>query len=237
MGRCRNTGLYVTSRTLFALAQKYGTPYIKNTLGRTSAGGTPTAAILFCSIFGCIAFLALADQSYDQTISTLSSFYVGGGACVYGSECIAFIRYKKGLDTLKKDNTLSRDDPPYTTKYYRAHWQPLCAYFGLLCFSLLVLFSGWAAVYILSARRKLGSNDSLKSNEKLAADLIGSYAGPIIFFTLYITYKCIRRTKIIPIENLDDDLYLTPDLPYDDSERVELRSWRDWVKEIWGLIK
>lgn len=97
------------------------------------------------------------------------------------------------LDRLKSQDGLSRDDPPYTTMYYRAHWQPLCAYFGLLCFSLLVIFSGWDAIYILSARRKL--DDGLKSNARLAADLIGSYSGvmcpfrPIMFGPRLTSYS------------------------------------------------
>jgi len=61
------TGLYVSSRTLFSLAQKYGTNYMKNTLGlgKTNAGHTPTPAIICCSILGCIAFLSLTDPTYD----------------------------------------------------------------------------------------------------------------------------------------------------------------------------
>ena len=65
--RCRNTGLYVSSRTLFSLAQKYGSNYIKKTvgLGTTNAGHTPIPAIICCSILGCVTFLCLTDQTYD----------------------------------------------------------------------------------------------------------------------------------------------------------------------------
>jgi amino acid transporter len=166
---------------------------------------------------------------------------------------------------LARDDKLSRDEPDYTTKYYRAHWQPLCAYFGLLGFTLLVIFSGWAAIYILSARRKLEGNDSLKSSEKLIADLIGAYSGvkcsppdlamlalctdmllqPILFFILYITYKRIHHTRIRPLRQIDEDIYLTPfrdpdqmDADQTDTdERVELRSWGDWAREIWSFVR
>jgi len=37
-----NTALYVSSRTLFALAQQYGSPLIRNTLGKTNDGHTVT---------------------------------------------------------------------------------------------------------------------------------------------------------------------------------------------------
>jgi len=162
---------------------------------------------------------------------------VGGGGCVYASECLSFIRFKSSLDRLGRDRRLSRDDPPYTTKYYRAHWQPLCAYFGLFGCVLLVLFSGWAPIYILSARRKLGGNSSLKSSGGLVADLIGAYAGPILFFILYITYKCIHGTRITPLRSLEEDIYLPPEFKWDRSQKVELNSLGDWLREIWSLTK
>src|SRR2546430_16136316 len=66
------------------------------------------------------------------------------------------------LDRLKRNNILSRDDPPYTDMYYRAHWQPLFAYFGLFGCVAIVLFSGWPAIYILASRKHLTGNDDLK---------------------------------------------------------------------------
>jgi yeast amino acid transporter len=44
----------------------YGNDFIKGTLGRTNNGNTPVPAILFCSLFGLIAFVGLADQSFNQ---------------------------------------------------------------------------------------------------------------------------------------------------------------------------
>jgi yeast amino acid transporter len=44
----------------------YGNDFIKGTLGRTNNGNTPVAAIIFCSLFGLIAFAGLADQSFNQ---------------------------------------------------------------------------------------------------------------------------------------------------------------------------
>ena len=63
----RNTCLYVSSRTLFAIAQLYGNSFIRNTLGKTNSGHTPMAAILFCSLFGLLAFLGLADNNQART--------------------------------------------------------------------------------------------------------------------------------------------------------------------------
>ena len=43
-----NTALFVSSRTLFSLAQNYGNSTIRNTVGRTSHRHTPIVEILFC---------------------------------------------------------------------------------------------------------------------------------------------------------------------------------------------
>jgi yeast amino acid transporter len=61
-----NTGLFTSSRTLFAVAQVYGNDFIKSTIGSTNSGHTPIAAIICCSTFGLLAFLGLADGTYNQ---------------------------------------------------------------------------------------------------------------------------------------------------------------------------
>lgn len=72
---------------------------------------------------------------------------------------------------------LSRNELPYTSLYYKGHWQPLCAYVGLFGCILLVLFSGWVPIYILAARGKLGGYDDLSSNISLMAQILGAYLG------------------------------------------------------------
>ncbi|KAI9776857.1 MAG: Cationic amino acid transporter 2 [Geoglossum umbratile] len=59
---------YTAGRTLFAVAQTYGNDFFKDTLalGRTNDGNTPIPAILACSLFGFLAFLGLADVSFNE---------------------------------------------------------------------------------------------------------------------------------------------------------------------------
>ena len=66
---------------------------------------------------------------------------------------------------------MNRDGKAYKSNHYRAHWQPLWAILGLLLCSLLMLFSGWSAVYDLVARSKgVERSDSI-------ADLVAAYLG------------------------------------------------------------
>lgn len=203
-----NTELFVASRTLFALAQQYGNDFMRSTLGKTNNGHTPIAAILFCSSFGLLALLGLADPSFNQPILSLSAFFTGAIGCVYASECIAFLRFKAGLDLLHRRNVYSRDRDPYMSKHYRAHWQPTWAYVGLIGCILIVLFSGWPAIYILHSRHNLVADKDLKTNVQLAGDLIGAYAGPLLFCALYLGWKFWHRTHIRPISSLGVQLYI-----------------------------
>jgi amino acid permease len=81
------------------------------------------------------------------------------------------------LDRLQMHDRLSRNELPYTSLYYRGHWQPLCAYVGLVGCTLLVLFSGWVPIYILAARGKFGGYNDLSSNTALIVQLLGAYSG------------------------------------------------------------
>ena len=58
-----NSALYVSSRTLFTLAQRSSYTRIRNTIGRTNNGHTPLAAITVSFLPGAVAFLAVRAKS------------------------------------------------------------------------------------------------------------------------------------------------------------------------------
>ena len=112
----RNSALYVSSRTLFVIAQRSGKQTIRRTLGRTNNGQTPLAAIFVSFLLGLLAFLAVKARNTAfqevhvpdkriavdvltcaKLIHVLGRVYTGSILCVYGTECIAFLRFKKGL--------------------------------------------------------------------------------------------------------------------------------------------
>ena len=66
---------------------------------------------------------------------------------------------------------IDRDGKTYKSKHYRAHWQPLWAYLGLLLCSLLMIFSGWAAIYDLVAK-----SEGVKKGDAIV-DLVAAYLG------------------------------------------------------------
>jgi len=74
-------------------------------------------------------------------------------------------------------NVPGRDSDEYNTKYYRAHWQPVCAITGLVGCTLIVLFSGWPAIYLLKQRNTMSNASNLKDTLDLIGDVIGAYSG------------------------------------------------------------
>jgi hypothetical protein len=85
--------------------------------------------------------------------------------------------------------TFSRDSEAYINKHYRAHWQPYWAIFGLFGCILIVISSGWPAVYLLSAGETFLTHNQLKPKGYLGADVVGAYSGVSeIFFRSHSAY-------------------------------------------------
>ncbi|KAF2248498.1 hypothetical protein BU26DRAFT_531763 [Trematosphaeria pertusa] len=186
-----NTGLYVSSRSVFVLSQKYMPRKIANVFGKTNNGHTPLAAIALCSVFGFISLAGLSKYAYSQPRQTLSLFFTGSVACVYICECATFLRFKAGLERLEKRGILSRNDPLYISRMFKSRWQPIPAYIGIVGCSFVAVWSGIPPLYILWAKGGLTSTSNLKSNVALACDVLGAYSGPLLFATFYLSYKYI----------------------------------------------
>ena len=77
----RNSALYVSSRTLFVLAQRSQYQSIRRSLGRTNNGHTPLAAIIASFLPSLLAFLAVksSDISFQEVrVILLPTFELGG---------------------------------------------------------------------------------------------------------------------------------------------------------------
>lgn len=167
-----NTALYVSSRTLFTLAQRSTITSIRSTLGRTNNGHTPLAAITVSFLPGALAFLAVRsrERAFQEPIHVLSRLYTGPVLCIYAAQCLAFLRFLAATKYYKR-TTINRDAEEYRDRHYRAHWQPLWAILGLVLCTLLMVFSGWSAIYKLCAESPgVDRGDAI-------VDLVASYLG------------------------------------------------------------
>ncbi|KAL9584770.1 MAG: hypothetical protein Q9203_004530 [Teloschistes exilis] len=193
-----NSALYVSSRTLFTLAQRSAFPLIRKTIGRTNNGHTPLAAIMVSFIPGTLAFLGTRarERAFQEPIHVFGRLYTGPVLCIYAAECLAFLRFLAAIKFYKR--TIDRDSPFYSLRHYRAHWQPLWAILGFVLCTLLMLFSGWSAIYSLCAKSSgVDWSDSV-------VDLVAFYLGPIIFALILITYKLVKKTALRDINNMRD---------------------------------
>ncbi|KAL8810969.1 MAG: hypothetical protein Q9223_001992, partial [Gallowayella weberi] len=159
------------ARTLFTIAQRSSINGVRNTIGRTNNGHTPLAAITVSFLPGALAFLAVRakERAFQELIHVFGRLYTGPVLCVYAAQCLAFLRFLTAIKFYK--HTLDRDKDTYREKHYRAHWQPLWAILGLVLCTLLMIFSGWAAIYDLVAKSPgVNRTDSI-------VDLIAAYLG------------------------------------------------------------
>jgi amino acid transporter len=136
------------------------------------------------------------------------------------------------LDELEKRRIFSRNDSRYIRYLFKSRWQPLFAYIGIIGCGIVILFSGFPALFILGARSSLTNVSNLKKAEALVWDVIGAYFGvrrlsfsgarscpslklthsqPLLFLCLYFVYKYgYPRTEAVDIRDLTLSTYLFP---------------------------
>ncbi|KAI4288384.1 MAG: hypothetical protein L6R35_002346 [Caloplaca aegaea] len=226
-----NTALYVSSRTLFTLAQRSTITSIRSTLGRTNNGHTPLAAITVSFLPGALAFLAVRsrERAFQEPIHVLSRLYTGPVLCIYAAQCLAFLRFLAATKYYKR-TTINRDAEEYRDRHYRAHWQPLWAILGLVLCTLLMVFSGWSAIYKLCAESPgVDRGDAI-------VDLVASYLGPLFFFAILIAYKVIKRTRIRTMGDMSNVWFVREasetedDAPKGRKPRNRFYEFLSWVK-------
>ncbi|KAI4130090.1 MAG: hypothetical protein LQ338_001942 [Usnochroma carphineum] len=223
-----NSALYVSSRTLFTLGQRSAISTVRSTIGRTNNGHTPLAAILVSFLPGALAFLAVRseEKAFREPIHVFGRLYTGPVLCIYAAECLAFLRFLKAIKRWKR--TIDRDTDEYRNKHYRAHWQPLWAILGLVLCTLIMLFSGWTAIYDLCAKSPgVDRRDAL-------VDLVAAYIGPLLFFTILVSYKLVKRTTIRSIGDMSN-VWFVRDVDEESNipkgkKRNRFREFLSWVK-------
>ncbi|KAI9684416.1 MAG: hypothetical protein M1829_002226 [Trizodia sp. TS-e1964] len=182
-----NTYLYVASRVLYGMCQGM-TPEdhpILYPLGRTRRkNGAPVMAILASCIFVPLAYLLCSTSNYERLLDVFSRMCTTSVLMVWGSQCLSFLRFYYGLEHSIYDRSL--DSYPFRSKF-----QPFTAIFGLSACSLLVIFNGWASFL----------------SPFTAADFIGAYLWPLLFFCIYFTHKFLTKSEIKPLEELEYQAY------------------------------
>ncbi|KAG8910646.1 hypothetical protein FRC01_006211 [Tulasnella sp. 417] len=169
-----NTGLYVGSRTLYSLAAEGKAPAI---FKRVNHRGVPYPALIFCTAFSCLAYLdgdpVRSGEVFQYFVSGVTFFGATTWMCIVYSH----IRFMKALEV----QSISRSSLPY-----RAPFQPYGSYFALAILVIITFFRGF---------------DTFSPWDDIR--FITTYIGGPVFFVLWLGYKLMYRTRVIPPAEVD----------------------------------
>ncbi|KMY54846.1 gamma-aminobutyrate permease [Bacillus sp. FJAT-27231] len=172
-----NGCLYVTSRIMYAMAQDGQAPQF---LAKVNKRGVPVRALVATAIIGMLAFLASIFG--DGTIYVWLMNSVGITTFIFWlGIAISHYRFRKAYVAQGR----SLEDLPY-----RAKWFPYGPLFAIaLCLFIL-----------------LGQNleGFITGNINLTS-VLAAYIGLPIFLALWLGYKFIKKTKVIPLEECKFD--------------------------------
>jgi amino acid transporter len=168
-----NSDLYIGSRTLYGLAVEGKAPAI---FRRVNKMGVPYPALILCTVFCGLVFLNVSSSAakvFGWFVNLVSTF----GALTWMAILYSHIRFMKALEVQGK----SRDTLPY-----KAPFQPWGSWFALGSTIIITFFKGF--------------DTFLPWN---TANFITSYIAVPMFFFLWIGYKTVMKTKVIPLDRVD----------------------------------
>lgn len=172
-----NSGMYASSRMLFAMAKEGMAPKI---FAKTNKRGVPINAVLLTTLVASACFLTgiYAESTvyvWLVAASGLAGFiaWVGIAICHYRFRK-AYVHQGKDLNDLK----------------YKASLYPFGPILALLMCIIIIIGQGYSYI----------TPDTIDWN-----GLIAAYIGLPLFLILYIGYKIKNKTKVIPLDKVDLD--------------------------------
>ncbi|KAG1222993.1 hypothetical protein G6F35_004940 [Rhizopus arrhizus] len=172
---CANSGMYVSSRMLCALANE-GIAYKK--LAHISSRGVPIYS-LTCTALVCLVTFATSFIPGKALFLVLTSLSGVAGFVTWGGICFAHYRFRKAM----KVQNRSLDSLPIRTPFH-----PFGDIFGMIACTVIALMAGYSYFVPPSA-----------------IGLIGNYAGLILCAIGYTITKIWTRSKMVPLELIDLD--------------------------------
>ncbi|KAI0382181.1 amino acid permease/ SLC12A domain-containing protein [Hypomontagnella monticulosa] len=169
-----NSAIYVASRSLVALATKGRAPAL---FAKTTANGVPVNAIVFSNFLGLISLLNIAATP-GRVFTYLINISGSATFIAWAFVGVTHIRLRRAWDTQGRSPT----ELPY-----RAFLFPYGAWFVVLLNLFLVFISGYE-VFV---------------GGFAAVDFVFAYVVVAIFAVLYVGWKVVKRTKVVPLAEAD----------------------------------
>ncbi|KAF5020655.1 hypothetical protein F66182_7311 [Fusarium sp. NRRL 66182] len=168
-----NTYTYCATRSLFSLAVEGRAPAF---LRKTTKNGVPIYCFAVTMVFPLLAFLQL-DSSSAEALSILLALITGGGIVNYITMNITFLFYYRAC----KVQNIDRKSMPYY-----GYFQPYCAWIALVLHTIVVYTYGYTSIASFTPK-----------------DFFSNYTMQIIAPFLYLSWKLIKRTKIVKSDECD----------------------------------
>jgi lysine-specific permease len=172
---CANSGLYASTRMLYAMAKEGKAPQI---LGRVNGRGVPANALYLTTACGLMAFLTSLVGEGTAYTWLLNITGVIGFIAWLG---IAISHYRFRMAFMKQGRNLNE-------LTYKAKWFPFGPLFAIgLCFIVII-----------------GQNyNALLGGTIDWYGVAVSYIGIPVFLAIYLGYKFSKKTKLIPLEEVN----------------------------------
>jgi len=170
-----NGMLFSASRLLFALGVQGQAPRFVTTV---SHNGLPYVAIMIGGLFSFLAFLN-AKTSSGRVFSWFINLSAVGGLLNWLMIGITYLRFYYGLKVQGIEGHGAHGG-------YRSVFQPYAAMYVVFWSTLFILVSGISVFWHFNG-----------------SDFVAAYINLPIFASLYVGWKIFKKTKIIPLSQLD----------------------------------
>ncbi|EPS38415.1 hypothetical protein H072_7846 [Dactylellina haptotyla CBS 200.50] len=188
-----NSHLYASSRTLYGLALEGKAPRI---FRRCTSSGVPFVAVLTSTFIALTAYIQLAGPTGQTVFDYLLKLTTTSGLIVWGTFCLAFVRFYYGIQQARHIDRFSDEYP------YRSPFQPYLAWVGLIATIIIVFFNGFD--FFLTGRQDAKGN-SISRNNDFAPNFLSAYLSVFVFVFLFLFWKFFKNTSLQPINRLNFD--------------------------------
>ncbi|KAI1181476.1 AAT family amino acid transporter [Nemania serpens] len=169
-----NSFFYASTRVLYAAALDGKAPSFL----AFERWGVPYACVAATTLLSLLCYLNVNNRG-ESVFFWFSSLSAVSTLIVWSAVCITYLRFYHGL----RHNGISRDSLPY-----KAPLQPFLAYFAL-CFCVIVAF--------------FNGFDAFFPGKFSAKTFVPPYVDVPIFLALFLGYKLVRKTRLVPLAEMD----------------------------------
>ncbi|WVW84490.1 hypothetical protein I302_106524 [Kwoniella bestiolae CBS 10118] len=172
-----SSDLFTSSRAIYGLAITRQAPKI---FARTTKNGLPYVAIIFCALFGALAYMSLQSTA-GQVFGYFANLTAAAGLMTWWGICVTYVRFEKGL----RDQGIDKSTLPYTSFLNK---KAFAAKYAIVMISIILFFSAWSVF--------------LKGNWDTAT-FVTNYLPLWLFPLLWVGYKLIKKTRFVRSTEMD----------------------------------